>query len=645
MNKFLHKYSYILLFAVSFIIYLQTLAPGVIQIDSGELATVQALLGIAHPTGYPLFSITGYLFSLLPISKSVIYQLNILAALWCALGAAVFSLTVKLILENLKSFEIVFIKKETKKRKKTKETQLTHKEIPPLSSITIIFAVITSTLLLALSKTYWFQSTSVEVYSLHVFLIITTIYFLIRAFILSENDSSIKHWLYFSIALALSFSNHMTTLLILPGTAYLFFLRYGFNKNSFLRIGKMISLFIPLLIAIYSYLPIRAAQNPVLNWGNPIDWERIMRHISGKQYQVWLFSSSEAAKKQFNYFFSTIDNEFTVGLLLIIIGLIALLIKQRKLFWFILINFAACLFYSINYDISDIDAYFLLAYVSLAMFSAFGAVRIIQWLHDKKLNISLPVALSAVIIFIHTYVTYGEVDQSKVYTFEDYSKEALKQCEENSIIFSYQWDFLISPSYYFQFVENYRKDVCIIDKELLRRSWYYNQLDNLYPEVLKNIKPTVNQFLLALKPFEREENYDAQLLETLYRKIMHDLILENADKVSFYIAPEIFVKEIQQGEVPIPQGYQLVPDLFFFRVVKSNEYIPLKSLDFNIRMGEKRNYYNDQIEKFICTMLVRRTMYEMQFDNRENAKAIIQKIRNDFPNYVIDKGLAEVVEK
>ena len=64
----------------------------------------------------------------------------------------------------------------------------------------------------------------------------------------------------------------------------------------------MILFFIPVLVIIYSYLPISASQSPFLNWGNPIDFERILRHISGKQYQVWLFSSTEAAKKQFIYF-------------------------------------------------------------------------------------------------------------------------------------------------------------------------------------------------------------------------------------------------------------------------------------------------------------------------------------------------------
>jgi hypothetical protein len=64
---------------------------------------VQATLGIAHPTGYPLFSILGYLFSLIPFPFGSILKLNILAALWCAAAAGVFVYTAKFILDKILS--------------------------------------------------------------------------------------------------------------------------------------------------------------------------------------------------------------------------------------------------------------------------------------------------------------------------------------------------------------------------------------------------------------------------------------------------------------------------------------------------------------------------------------------------------------
>ena len=63
-------------------------------------------------------------------------------------------------------------------------------------------------------------------------------------------------------------------------------------------------------------------------------------------------------------------------------------------------------------------------------------------------------------------LNFGKVDQSHVYIYDDYTKSLLQSTEKNSIVFSYQWDHFISASYYFRFVEDFRKDIVVIDKEL-----------------------------------------------------------------------------------------------------------------------------------------------------------------------------------
>ena len=55
------------LFCISLAVYIKTLAPGVTFTDSGELAVDCITLGVAHPTGYPLFTILGHLWTLIPI--------------------------------------------------------------------------------------------------------------------------------------------------------------------------------------------------------------------------------------------------------------------------------------------------------------------------------------------------------------------------------------------------------------------------------------------------------------------------------------------------------------------------------------------------------------------------------------------------
>ncbi|MDP2364920.1 MAG: DUF2723 domain-containing protein, partial [Ignavibacteria bacterium] len=538
--KHIQKYFYVLTGIAAFILYLTTIAPSVIQIDTGELAAVQATLGIAHPTGYPLFTMLGYVFSLLPLPFSKIFQLNLLASIYCAISVSVFTYTAKLVLDNLSSFQYIktFKTKSKKKKNSDKNQPQAITSSFELSENIKIISAIFGGLFLALSKTFWFQSTSVEVYSLHLFLISMIILALLKAFLFVDKEKSIsKYWILFAIALAFGFANHMTTLLIIPGVAYLYFTQNGFKTRSFKQIVFMLLIFFPILILVYFYLPIRASQNPAMNWGNPIEWERIIRHISGQQYQVWLFSSTEAAAKQFNYFVGNLPKEFFITLIIVLAGLIVSFIKAKKFFVFNVIVFLSTVLYSINYDINDIDSYFLLAYISLSFFAVFGIVQLISSAIKNKMILAFPVSLLVILMGFQFYSNYSEVNQTDNYTYEDYTKALLNSVPKNSIVFSYQWDYFISASYYFQLVEDYRKDVIVIDKELLRRSWYYNQLSTNHAGLLKGIKPEVDQFLVALKPFERKQQFNANLLENLFRKIMTGLVSTNIDKHDYFIAP------------------------------------------------------------------------------------------------------------
>jgi len=572
----------------------------------------------------------------------------LLAALYCAAAVSVFSYSSKLVLDNLYKFGFIkIVKEKSKKRRTSDKFEVTSTSVKSdLSESIKIIAAIFGGLFLALSKTFWFQSTSVEVYSLHLLLITIIILTLIKAFLFSNKDkTALKLWLIFAVTLALGFTNHMTTLLIIPGVAYLYFTQNKFNANSFKQIIIMLFVFFPVLILVYSYLPIRASQNPLINWGNPIEWERIIRHISGQQYQVWLFSSTDAAAKQFNYFVTNLPKEFSLTLLIGVFGLIVSFIQAKKIFIFNLIVFLSTVLYSINYDINDIDSYFLLAYIALAFFIVFGIVQLILFAEKNKMKLIIPVIVLLTLLSIQFYANYDSVSQKNNYVYEDYTKALLNSVPKNSIVFSYQWDYFISESYYFQLVENFRKDVIVIDKELLRRSWYYNQIKTNHPKLLLGIEPEVNQFIEALQPFEREENFNANLLENLFRKIMTGLITTNISKHDYFIAPELVDVEMRQGNFQLPTGYTLVPYLFLFKVVNSNEYVEAPRPDFNIRFDNRDDKYLVALKGFLSSMLIRRATYELQFSKVEQAKIYVKKLKLDFPDVALPPILANLTNE
>jgi hypothetical protein len=644
--KILKKFYWLLFSIAIFLIYLTTLAPSVVEIDSGELAAVQATLGIAHPTGYPLFTIAGYLFSLIPFGFSKIYQLNILAAIWCSLAAGIFVYTMKLTLDMvvLNKPKINPSRQGTKKNKRKKSGIKDNES--SLTENARYFIAVLSGLILAFSRTYWFQSTSVEVYSLHLFLLSLIILFLLKAYFFDKAPQEKvfkRRWILFAFFLALGFTNHMTTILIIPGAAYLYFKKNKFNSSSFKTILLMLLFFIAVLAVFYSYLPIRASQNPMMNWGDPVNFENFFRHISGKQYQVWLFSSTEAAKKQLIYFLNSVPKEFSISLFICLLGVIVSYFMMRKIFVFLLITFITTVAYSINYDIVDIDSYFLLAFISLSFFSAFGIAGIFTFLRNERSRHLVPAILVVLFLGVQIYGNYTEVDQSDVYTFKDYAMNLINSTSKHSVIFGYQWDYYISESYYFRYAENFRKDVAVIDKELMRRSWYYHQLKTNYPSVLAGLKDDLNSFLISLKPFERSEEFNPNLIETNYRRLMTDLTAENLKRRSFYIAPELFENEMQRGEYTLPPGYNLVPDLFLFKVVKADYgYVPAADPDFKIRFPDVENKYISFIKNDVATMLARRALYEIQNDKVDRARIYIKKIKTDFPDYILPAGLNQI---
>jgi hypothetical protein len=72
----------ILLIGVSFtILYYFTLAPDILPADSGEFQLVATKLGVAHPPGFPLYTMLAHLMTLLPIEGTAAYKVNLLSVI------------------------------------------------------------------------------------------------------------------------------------------------------------------------------------------------------------------------------------------------------------------------------------------------------------------------------------------------------------------------------------------------------------------------------------------------------------------------------------------------------------------------------------------------------------------------------------
>jgi len=625
-----HIFFPLALLTCTILIYIRTMAPSVMHIDGGELAAVQSLLGIAHPTGYPLFTLTGYLFLRIPLFKSAVYQSNFLSMIWCVTGLIFIMKTLVLLLSQQK----VLIN-PTGKHKQHRTVQ----SVTGLSENMLTFlAALPAAFYLAFSRTFWQQGTAVEVYSLHIALTGFVLYYALRAYFYP--GTSWHPWIWVSVAMALVLTNHMTGILIIPGLIYLFIQKERLSAGTVKKSLILCGLFIIIWGSILLYLPLRAAQIPVLNWGNPNSWSSLVRHISGAQYRVWLFSSSGAAARNIASFLNGFPSEFFwIGLVAGCFGLIVCILQAPVIAIFTSLTFLLNILYAVNYDIHDLDSYFLLAYMVFTIWIAYGFHGILRRI-GRRIYQWAVFALLLLTAIPSLLMNYKENDRSHCYLYEDYTREFLASLDTGSILLSYQWDYLISPSYYFQFVEGYRKDIAVIDKELLRRSWYYSQLEHNYPHIMTSIGKEAEQFRKAVAPFEAGETYDTRTLEFWYREVFTQLIEKGFQSGrTVYIAPELVENELRQGNLSLPDGVLLVPDLFYFRVVDRKEYRPLHNYEINIRFPKKEDKYTKGVKGLIFKSLVWRALYELEHDQPLRVKQLKRSLTSIFPEMVLPRKL------
>ncbi len=629
-----NKYFWFLLsFAIPFIAYMKTLAPDVFFVDSGELATVCVKLGIAHPTGYPLFTIIGRTFSLLPFNNEI-YILNVLAAFLTAISIAIFFLFAVFLIK----LYIYFWNTERKSSLKIS-----------LDKFQIYFIAFISALILGFSKTWWDTATSIEVYSLHKVFLVLIIFILYKAIFNqflypAEKDKKEKFWLLFAFLLGLSFGNHLSTLFLSIGVIYLYFSYNGFNKTSLIRI---LILSIPFIfgLTIYFYLFIRAENAPI-SWGYPHNLENFIRHVSGKQFSVWMFKSIETMKKQFMHFISIYPVEFSIPVfLLIIIGLIKSFIINYKLFFFQFLLFAFSIIYGINYDIYDIDSYFLLAFLVSSMWILYAIFYIIELIKKFKLNFSY-IYLISVLPLIVLITNYNDSDESRNYYVKEYMNNVFNSAKTNSIIMSTQWDFWVSASWYYQYVKGVRPDVIIIDKELCRRMWYLRHIKLHFPEIYQRTKKEFDAYENELIKFEKytdrylypKTDFDLKELDKIRAAFLTFLnsLVDNFQDKNFYTTYDI--EDVEAPFEKFGKEYFKIPEGLLVRYSKQKECdTNYNDPDYVIKITNRKEYYYEFLMRNYYRALIYRINYLMnceQYDKAEKMLNIAIEIERGSPNNI-----------
>ncbi|HYM20768.1 MAG TPA: DUF2723 domain-containing protein [Candidatus Kapabacteria bacterium] len=605
----------IIVFVIAFIVYLQTMAPSVPFIDGGELATAVTTLGICHPTGYPLFTLIGWVFAHLPIASHVIVRLNIMSAFFTALGAGGMVYLVQELISNWFSLEPKAV--QNPKKKSGEQSIITSSDAPYAVAIGILTGIAT-----AFSGTWWAQSNSIEVYPIHCFMVPIVLTFFFRMLRL-EKDSFGKNSILFAFVLGLLFSNHLTTVLLAPACIYMYFAISGFGSNGFKKIAMLA---VPFIIGLlpYLYFPIRSSQFPIMDWGHPVDLKLFMKHFTGGQYKIWMFTAG-APSKNWPFFWHEFPTEFSVvGMLLVVVGLYALLIntasKKIHLLVFVILLFFGCLLYSINFDILEIAPYFLTAYLACLLLIAFGAAAIVDMIARRNVQMKIQVAFIIAIILggAEIATSYHEVDESGNNMVEDYTMNMLNNLPPNAIIFSSAWDFWTSGAFYYQLVEKIRPDILVVDAAMLRdRPWYYPHFEQRAPGVMSRVKPEMDAFLKELRAFDRDEPFDAAAIGDRYKDFTEALVRKNLDRPIF-VATEV----MQQRDPLFAPSFKAIPCGVAFRLWERDTLfeMPLAKIQWRDEHYRDRSYYTDNSRVLQSVSYALRAQTLAQYGRLDEAK-------------------------
>ncbi len=399
--------------SITFLIYLFTMCRTVYVGDSGEFSLVLKTLGIAHPPGYPLFTLVGHAFLSLTAFFNPAFSANLFGALLAvAVVPALFLL-------------------------------LQGRERPwPAAILTLIWTF---------SRSYWSETAGVEVYALNLLLIV-----LLAALALGKHP---RKWFLIAYLMGLSLAHHLTALAVFPALFYLYLTSAEKKDRQHLPVYSFLFC---LGISVYLYLPFRSSLSPLADWGHPASLSLLLKHVTASQYQQAASYSLSNLWSSCQLFYNLLlHNWWWVGLLGIIAGLWVGWRFHRRLTVFALILLVSNLLLASFYRIPDIDSYYLPGLLACLIIMANGCF----WLWDKfqgraVRSIILLSGMAAVLLLIA--LNFGHVNRSDDRLAYDYGKLILDGAGAGTV-FTHD-DNASFSALYLRYAEGYRPQVEVYDR-------------------------------------------------------------------------------------------------------------------------------------------------------------------------------------
>ena len=451
-----------LIFHAVLVVYLVTRAPGLTWshrgADGGDFLSAAVTLGVAHPAGYPSYTLLLRLFMLLPVREPAAAG-SLLSAVMGAAAAAFCGEIILLLLKPL--------------ARGWRQQRM------------VAWASAVGAFSFAFMPLVWGQALITEVYTFHLTLVSAAFWLLLRW----RRTGRGLPWV--GLMMGLGMTNHLTTAFLGPAALAVVVAgrehlaprkQDGTGRHNGLVQMLAASGAFCVGLAPYAYIPWAARRMPPINWENPQTWEAFKRLVLASRYSHNLLDASpDVVLERISSWFGSLPPGICAPIcLLLMAGFLWLLLRDPAAGVMTGIYALLSAGYAAGYGTTDYWVNLLPAVLMLAIWLATGTWLALRQLSRCRCRFAPALGAAGVVIALAMplallVTSWNEMDIHDEQVANNWVAKALEVAEPDALVFTRSDQFTFGMWYACYSLDE-RPDLVPILPTFLRRIWYRKTL-------------------------------------------------------------------------------------------------------------------------------------------------------------------------
>jgi hypothetical protein len=445
-------FTFTIVFLGALALYVSTAAPSLTWAhtgaDGGDLITAAVTNGVPHPPGYPTYVTLGQLIAHIPIGD-VAYRFNLFSAACMALAAGFTALSL---------------------------LRLTPTPTGFLSESVAIIA----SLFFVTAPMVWGQATIAEVHALNACFVALIVYLVspivFRGEVVSLVRLTLAAWLW-----GVSFGNSLTVAALTPLMIVAWW--RGCRGRSRAAPGRPRGSPLPIIVpiaaflvglSVYALIPLRAAQQPPVNWGDATSLDRFLALITAEMYRGYALSTPPAdLLSRVMAFAQLIVTQYGwLGVILGAIGVYYALVSSNNNWRWLAATLALYALFALTYSAADSALYL----IPVWMFGAWTIARGLFAITNYGVRSTQYAAIILLLVFLlgpclNLLINFPAMNLRNDHAAMEFADEVLATAPPEAIVITAN-DGHTFALWYHRHVAGRRPDLAIVDARLAGYLWY-----------------------------------------------------------------------------------------------------------------------------------------------------------------------------